>query len=84
VASDIRFSGDVDCESGSTNVALSKDDQSGTVRLERISIWTRNKPDHEAEDALMAGADDKIFRVDAEESAELVTDRRELAAIRHR
>lgn len=84
VASDIRFGGDVDCESGGINVALSKDDQSATVRLERIRIWNRDKPDQEAEDALMAGADDKIFRADAEESAELVTDRRELAAIRHR
>ncbi len=84
VASDIRFGGDVDCESGGIDAALSKHDQSATVRLERIRIWNRNKPDHEAEGALMAGADDKIFRADAEESAELVTDRRELAAIRHR
>ncbi len=68
-------------------MALSKDDKSTIIRLERIRTWNRNKPDQEAEGALVAGADDKIFRVDradAEECAELVTDRRELAAIRHK
>jgi hypothetical protein len=85
-ASDIRFGCGVDCEGGGINVALWKDDKSAIIRLERIRIWNRNKPDQEAEDVLVAGADDKIFRVDrtdAEECAELVTDRRELAAIRH-
>ncbi len=46
-----------------------------------------NKPDDEARDALSAGADDKVFRVDRTETsdcAELVTDRKELAAIRHK
>jgi hypothetical protein len=86
-ANHISFGCGVDCEGGGINVALSKDDKSAIIRLERIRIWNRNKPDQEAEDALVAGADDKIFRVDrsdAEECAELVTDRRELAAIRHR
>jgi hypothetical protein len=84
---EIRFGCGVDCEGGGINVALSKDDRSAIIRLERIRIWNRNKPDQEAEDALVAGVDDKIFRadrVDAEECAELVTDRRELAAIRHK
>ncbi|WP_456640261.1 hypothetical protein [Bradyrhizobium sp. USDA 10063] len=86
-SNEIRFGCGVDCEGGGINVALSKDDKSAIIRLERIRIWDRNKPDQEAEDALVAGADDKIFRVDradAEECAELVTDRRELAAIRHK
>jgi hypothetical protein len=84
---DIRFGCGVDREGGGINVALSKDDKPAIIRLERIRIWNRNQPDQEAEDALAAGADDKIFRVDrtdAEECAELVTDRRELAAIRHK
>jgi hypothetical protein len=85
-SNEIRFGCGVDCESGGINVAMSRDDKSAIIRLERIRIWDRNKPDQEAEDALVAGADDKIFRVDradAEECAELVTDRPELAAIRH-
>ena len=68
-------------------MALSKDDKSAIVRLERVRIWQRNKPDEDAGDDLVAGADDKIFRVDridTRECAELVTDRKELAAIRHK
>jgi hypothetical protein len=68
-------------------VALSKDDKSAVIRLERITIWQRNKPDDEAGDALLAGADDKIFRlerVDSRDCAALVADRKELAAIRHK
>ena len=83
----IRFGCGVDCEGGGINVALSKDDKSAIIRLERIMMWNRNKPDDEAADALLAGADDKIFRVDradVRECAELVTDRQELAALHHK
>jgi hypothetical protein len=64
-----------------------KDDRSAIIRLERIMVWNRDKPDDEAADALLAGADDKIFRLDradVRECAELVTDRQELAALRHK
>jgi hypothetical protein len=84
---EIRFGCGVDCEGGGINVALSKDDKSAIVRLERITVWQRNKPDEEAGDALLAGADDKIFRLDRADTrdcAALVTDRKELAAIRHK
>ncbi len=84
---EVRLECGVDCEGGGINVALSKDDKSAIVRLQKIVIWTRNKPDDEASDALVAGADDRIFRVDradASECAELVTDRKELAALRHK
>ena len=83
---EIRYGCGVDCEGGGIDVAM-KDDKSAIVRLERIVVWERNKPDDEASDALLAGADDKIFRVDRadlRECAELVTDRKELAAIRHK
>ena len=43
--------------------------------------------DGDASNDLVAGADDKIFRVDRaelRECAELVTDRKELAALRHK
>jgi hypothetical protein len=84
---EIRLGCGVDCEGGGINVALSKDDRSAIIRLDRITIWQRNKPDDEAGDALLAGADDKIFRADRADTrdcAALVADRKELAAIRHK
>ena len=84
---EIHFGCSVDCDGGGIDVALSKDDTSAIVRLERVRIWQHNKPDEDAGDDLVAGADDKIFRVDRtelRECAELVTDRKELAAIRHK
>lgn len=84
---EIRLACAVDCEGGGIGVALSKDDQSAIVRLERIRIWRNNKPDDDAEEALVAGTDDSIFRLDrtkASECASLLTDRKELAAIRHK
>ena len=85
---EIRYNCPVDCEGGGIEIAVSKDDKSAIVRLTRITVWQRNnKPDTEAGDALLAGADDKIFRVDRTDTADcagLVTDRKELAAIRHK
>ena len=84
---EIRFACGVDCEGGGINVALSKDNKSAIVRLDKITVWQNNKPDDEAGEALAAGADDKIFRLDraaADDCAALVTDRKELAAIRHK
>jgi hypothetical protein len=84
---EIRFSCAVDCEGGGVNVALSRDDKSAIIRLERISVWQDNKPDADAGEALVAGADDRIFRLDradAGECASLVADRTELAAQRHK
>jgi hypothetical protein len=84
---EIRLGCGVDCEGGGIEIAMSKDDKSALIRLERIRIWERNKPDDDASNDLVAGADDKIFRVDRaelRECAELVTDRKELAAIRRK
>ena len=84
---EIRLGCGVDCEGGGIDVAMSKDDKSALIRLERIRIWERNKADDDASDDLVAGADDKIFRVDRahlSECAELVTDRKELAALRRK
>jgi hypothetical protein len=84
---EIRFGCGVDCDGGGIGVALSKDDKSAIIRLERVRIWQNNKPDEEAGDSLVAGTDDKIFRldrIDSRECASLVTDRKELAAIRHK
>ena len=84
---EIRFGCGVDCDGGGIEVASSKDDTSAIVRLERVRIWQNNKPDEEVENSLLASADDKIFRldrVDSRECASLVTDRKELAALRHK
>ena len=84
---EIRLGCGVDCEGGGIEVAMSKDDKSALIRLERIRIWERNKADEDASADLVAGADDKIFRVDRadlHECSELVTDRKELAALRRK
>jgi hypothetical protein len=76
----------VDCDGGGIAVAMSKGDKSAIVELERVRMWDRKKPDDEDSfHDLEAGADDKMFRVDRadlNECAELVTDRKELAALR--
>lgn len=84
---EIRLGCGVDCEGGGVGVALSKDDKSAIVRLARIRVWQHNKPDDEAERSLVAGSDDGIFRLDRADNSEcaaLVTDRKELAALRHK
>jgi hypothetical protein len=84
---EMRFGCGVACDGGGINVAMSGDNKSAIVRLEQITVWRNNKPDDDAQDSLVAGADDKIFRLDrtvTSECASLVTDRKELAAMRHK
>jgi hypothetical protein len=84
---EVRLGCGVDCEGGGIEVALSRDDKSAIIRLEQVRVWQNNKPDDEAEQSLVAGADDKIFRLDRTDNSEcasLVTDRKELAALRHK
>lgn len=75
----------VDCDGGGITIAMSKDDKSAIVELERVRVWDRKKPDEDNMHDLEAGADDKMFRIeraDLNECAEFVTDRKELAALR--
>lgn len=58
---EIRLGCGVDCDGGGLNVALSRDDKSAIIRLERVRIWQNNKPDDEAEHSLVAGADGQGF-----------------------
>lgn len=84
---EIRLGCGVDCEGGGIGIALAKDDKSAIVRLASVRVWLRNKPDDEAERSLVAGHDDGIFRLDRADNSEcaaLVTDRKELAALRHK
>jgi hypothetical protein len=76
----------VDCDGGGISVELAHADKSTLIRLERIRIWQNNKPDDEGLD-LSGGADDRVFRLDRaklDECRSLVTDRKELAAMRHK
>jgi hypothetical protein len=82
---EIRYGCGVDCDGGGINIGLGKEDKSTIVRLSRVRIWQNNKPDDDASDELVAGKDDAIFRLDRtslDECKSLVTDRKELAAMR--
>ncbi|MBW7972033.1 hypothetical protein [Bradyrhizobium sp. BR 10289] len=84
---EIRLGCGVDCEGGSIGVALAKDDKSAIMRVDRVRVWRNDKPDSEDEESLVAGSDDGIFRLDRtdiSECASLATDRKELAALRHK
>ena len=77
----------VDCDGGGINVTLSPDRKSVIVRLDSVRIWRANKPDEEASHSLDGGADDRVFRVDRTSLSDctaLVTDRKELAAMRRK
>jgi hypothetical protein len=74
----------VDCDGGGIAVEMGKSDSAVLVRLESIRIWRNNKPDDEGLN-LSGGADDRVFRLDrvpVEMCRSLVTDRKELAAMR--
>lgn len=76
----------VDCDGGGITVELANDDKSMLIRLDAIRIWQNNKPDDEGF-SLSGGADDRVFRLDRVDVAQcrsLVTDRKELAAMRHK
>ena len=84
---EVRLNCGVDCEGGGVGIALSKDDKSAIVRLESIRIWLHNSPTEDKDRSLVAGQDDGIFRLDRTDNSEcaaLVTDRKELAALRHK
>lgn len=84
---EVRLGCGVDCEGGGIGLALSRDDKSAIVRLASVRVWLQNKPDEDAERSLVAGSDDGIFRLDRADNSEcaaLVTNRKELAALRHK
>jgi hypothetical protein len=78
----------VDCDGGGLDVNLTADNKSVMVKVERIRIWRDNKPDDEASNhSLVAGADDRLFRLDRASlmtCKPLITDRKELAALRRK
>jgi hypothetical protein len=75
----------VDCDGGGISVKLSNGDKSTLIGLDRIRIWRGNNP--ESDVALSGGKDDKVFRLDRsglDDCRSLITDRKELAALRHK
>ncbi|MCG2630554.1 hypothetical protein L6654_28375 [Bradyrhizobium sp. WYCCWR 13023] len=84
---EVRLGCGVDCEGGGVGIALSTDDKSAVVRLESVRIWLHNQPTEDEDRTLVAGSDDGIFRLDRTDTSEcaaLATDRKELAALRHK
>jgi hypothetical protein len=82
---EMRLGCGIDCDGGGLGVTLAKDDTSATVELERIRIWQHK--DQDKQEDLVAGDDDKAFRLDRatiRECLSLVTDRKELAALRRK
>jgi hypothetical protein len=76
----------VDCDGGGIPVELAHADKSTLIRLDSIRIWQDNQASDEDFD-LSGGADDRVFGLDRaklDECRALVTDRKELAAMRHK
>jgi len=83
----IDFGCSVDCDGGGINVNLAQDNAYVIVTLSGIRIWKGKDNDDGAATELKAGADDKVFhldRVNVNECASLATNRKELAAMRHK
>ncbi len=83
----IDFGCGVDCDGGGISINLAQDNASVIVKLESIRIWKGKDYDEDAATSLKAGADDKVFRLDRtnmNDCASLATNRKELAAMRHK
>lgn len=83
----IDFGCGVDCDGGGISINLAQDNASVIVKLEAIRIWKGKDNDDDAATELKAGADDKVFRLDranVNDCASLATNRKELAAMRHK
>jgi hypothetical protein len=78
----------VDCDGGGIGIDLAKDNASVLVRFDQaIRIWKGKDNDEDATIELKAGADDKVFHLDRaniNDCASLATNRKELAAMRHK
>ena len=84
-AAGIDFNCGVDCDGGGIAVNLANNDNSLIVKLDRMRIWKSTDTDDAPHRSMEGGADDKVFRLDrvsVDECRSLVTDRKELAAMR--
>ena len=81
----IDFFCGVDCDGGGISVNLANNDNALMVKLDRMRIWKSTDSDDAPHRFMEGGADDKVFRLDRvslDECRPLVTDRKELAAMR--
>lgn len=86
-AGELHFGCGVDCDGGGIDIALGHNDTAAMVSVERIRIWQGDQADIDASEDLVGGVDDKLFRLDRadpRDCASLVTDRKELAALRRK
>ena len=84
-AAGIDFDCGVDCDGGGIAVNLANSDNSLIVKLDRMRIWKSTDADDAPHRFMEGGVDDKVFRLDRvslDECRSLVTDRKELAAMR--
>lgn len=84
---EIRFGCGVDCDGGGLGVSLARDDKSAIVELARVRVWKRNTSPEETGEDLVSGDDDEKFRLDRvnlTECTDLVSDRKELAALKRK
>jgi len=84
-AAGIDFDCGVDCDGGGIAVNLANNDNSLIVKLDRMRIWKSTDANDAPDRFMEGGADDKVFRLDRvglDECRALVTDRKELAAMR--
>jgi hypothetical protein len=82
-----HFGCGVDCDGGGIGVELAKDNKSVLMKVERIRIWRNNRPDEASSQSLVGGADDRVFRLDRaglNACKSLITDRKEIAALRRK
>jgi hypothetical protein len=86
--SSVGFGCSVDCDGGGIGANLAEDNASIMVTLDHgIRIWKGKNFAEDAATELTSGDDDKAFRLDRadlNECADLVTDRKELAAMRRK
>jgi hypothetical protein len=84
-AAGIDFNCGVDCDGGGIAVNLANGDNALIAKLDRMRIWKSTDADDAPHRSMEGGADDKVFRLDRvslDECRPLVTDRKELAAMR--
>lgn len=83
---EVRLGCSIDCDGGGLGIGMSKTGDAVRVSVERVRTWPSGSlHDEEKAGEHVAGKDDGLFRlvrVPLEECAPLVSDRKELAAIR--
>lgn len=81
---EIEFGCGVDCDGGGFDLVFAKDRDAMVLKTSRVRTWLRGKEPEETAEDLVAGADDKSFRLDRtslRDCAELAQDKDERLAL---